>query len=166
MISLSNPSDKAECTFEQAMEWSDGKVIFASGSPFPNVIRDGVEYVPGQGNNMYVFPGIGLGSILCETTHITQDMIYASAVGLAKSLTAEEKARGWLYPDIGRIREVSVIVARTVIRAAQAGNLDRNKSLQKLSDEELDEYIQKHMYNPSQPSSRNSGANSPTRGRL
>ncbi|KAF8464875.1 hypothetical protein BDZ91DRAFT_795375 [Kalaharituber pfeilii] len=168
---LSNPVHKSECTFEQAMKWTDGKVIFASGSPFPAYTHNGVEHVPGQGNNMYVFPGIGLGAILCQTTHITQDMIYASAAGLAKSLNEEEKAKGWLYPDLRRIREVSVIVAREVIRAAQAGNLDRKKTLQKLNDEELDEFIRKSMYDPTDPVASRvpSGSSSPVqeeRGRL
>lgn len=149
---LSNPVHKSECTFEQAMQWTDGKVIFASGSPFPAYIHNSVEHIPGQGNNMYVFPGIGLGTILCQSTHISQDMIYASAAGLAKSVNEEEKAKGWLYPDLRRIREVSVVVAREVIRAAQAGNLDRKKNLQKLNDEELDEFIKKAMYDPCEPS--------------
>ncbi|KAI5804247.1 hypothetical protein DFH27DRAFT_480832 [Peziza echinospora] len=148
---LSNPSHKSECTFEQAMEWTDGKVVFASGSPFATYNHKGKDYVPGQGNNMYVFPGIGLGTILCQATHISQDMIYASAAGLANSLNAEEKAKGWLYPDLRRIREVSVVVAREVIRTAQAGNLDRKKTLQKMTDEELDAYIRKAMYDPADP---------------
>lgn len=147
------------------MQGTDGKVIFASGSPFPAYIHNGTEYVPGQGNNMYVFPGIGLGAILSRSTHISQDMIYASAVGLAKSLNEEETAKNWLYPDLRRIREVSVVVAREVIRAAQAGNLDRKKFLQKYTDEELDEYIRKNMYDPceSTASRVHSGASSPVR---
>ena len=148
---LSNPVHKSECTFEEAMKYTDGRVIFASGSPFPAYTHNGVEYVPGQGNNMYVFPGIGLAAILCQSTHISQDMIYASAAGLAKSLNEEEKAKGWLYPELSRIREVSVVVAREVIKAAQQGNLDRKKTLQKLTDEELDEFIRKSMYDPSEP---------------
>ncbi|RPB18621.1 hypothetical protein L211DRAFT_901793 [Terfezia boudieri ATCC MYA-4762] len=164
---LSNPVHKSECTFEQAMKWTDGKVIFASGSPFPAYTHNGVEHIPGQGNNMYVFPGIGLGAILCQSTHISQDMIYASAAGLAKSVNDEEKAKGWLYPDLRRIREVSVVVAREVIRAAQAGNLDRKKNLQRLNDAELDEFIKKAMYDPCEPSSSHiasrvpSGSSSP-----
>lgn len=155
------------------MEWTDGKVIFASGSPFPAYTHNGIERVPGQGNNMYVFPGIGLGSILCHATHISQDMIYASAVGLAKAVNEEEKANGWLYPDLRRIREVSVVVAREVIRAAQAGNLDRKKNMQRMNDEDLDEFIRKAMYDPCEPAASRipsrihsrvpSGSNSPTR---
>lgn len=145
---LSNPSSKSECTFEQAMKYTNNKAIFASGSPFPEVEADGVTYYPGQGNNMYVFPGIGLGTVLCESVHVTQEMIYASAVGLADSLTEEERANNWLYPSLDRIRDISVRVARYVIRASQKENLDKNKTLQWLSDIELDAYIKTKMYNP------------------
>ena len=68
---------------------------------------------------MYVFPGIGLAAILCKAVSVTQDMIYASGEGLSESLNEQEKADDWLYPDIRRIREVSVVVTRAVIRAAQ-----------------------------------------------
>jgi malate dehydrogenase (oxaloacetate-decarboxylating)(NADP+) len=108
---------------------------------------------------MYVFPGIGLGTVLCEAVHVTQEMIYASAVGLASSLTEEERAKDWVYPNIDRIREISVIVAHSVIRAAQKENLDKNKTLQWLNDMELDNYIRSKMYNPA---SDHSGASSPT----
>ena len=145
---LSNPSSKSECTFAQAMEWTDNRVVFASGSPFPAVNVHGVEKVPGQGNNIYVFPGIGLGTILCEAAHITQSMIYASATAVAASLTPLERAKGWIYPELARIREVSVQVARHVIRAAQEEGLDRNKVLQFLNDDDLDQYIRDRMYDP------------------
>ncbi|CAZ81110.1 unnamed protein product [Tuber melanosporum] len=156
---LSNPSSKSECTYEQAMQWTNNKVIFASGSPFPEFEADGRVHTPGQGNNMYVFPGIGLGTVLCEAVHVTQEMVYASAVGLADSLTDEEREKGWLYPNLDRIRSISVIVARSVIRAAQKENLDKNKTLQWLSDVELDNYIRSKMYNPA---GDHSGASSPT----
>lgn len=167
---LSNPSSRSECTFEQAMEWTDNKVIFASGSPFPPVEVDGVEKTPGQGNNMYVFPGIGLGTILCEAAHVTSSMIYASAAGLADSLNEEEIARGDLYPELTRVREVSIVVARNVIRAAQKEGVDRHKLLQFLSDAELDDFIRSRMYDPKiielSKSVNGSRENSPTgRGR-
>lgn len=113
------------------------------------------------GNNMYVFPGIGLGAVLCEAVHVTQEMIYASAVGLAESLTDEEREKGLLYPNLDRIRSISVTVARSVIRAAQKENLDKNKTLQWLNDMELDNYIRSKMYNPA-GGDHHSGASSPT----
>jgi malate dehydrogenase (oxaloacetate-decarboxylating)(NADP+) len=145
---LSNPSSKSECTFEEAVNNTDGKVLFASGSPFPTLTHNGKELVPGQGNNMYVFPGIGLGAILCKSVNVTQDMIYASGVSLSAALNEQEKADGWLYPDIRRIREVSVVVTRYVIRAAQKNGVDRELSLRALSDADLDEYIKQRMYDP------------------
>lgn len=97
---------------------------------------------------MYVFPGIGLAAILCKAVSVTQDMIYASGEGLSESLNEQEKAEGWLYPDIRRIREVSVVVTRAVIRAAQKNGVDRELNLRTCSDAELDEYIKDRMYDP------------------
>jgi malate dehydrogenase (oxaloacetate-decarboxylating)(NADP+) len=97
---------------------------------------------------MYVFPGIGLGAILSKATSVTQDMIYASAESLSTSLNKQEVADGWLYPDIRRIREVSVVVTRGVIRAAQNNGVDRAAALRNLSDDELDAYIKERMYDP------------------
>lgn len=98
---------------------------------------------------MYVFPGIGLGAILCKAVNVTQEMIYASAEALSTSLNEEETAKGWLYPEVRRIREVSVVVTRGVIRAAQREKVDRELNLRNLSDDELDEYIRQRMYDPS-----------------
>ena len=145
---LSNPSSKSECTFEEAVLNTEGRCLFASGSPFPSMEYNGKLLTPGQGNNMYVFPGIGLGAILSKATSVTQDMIYASAESLSTSLNKQEIADGWLYPDIRRIREVSVVVTRGVIRAAQQNGVDRAVELRNLSDEELDAYIVDSMYNP------------------
>ncbi|CAD6445063.1 2eddbf9f-7652-4537-857d-43c06a7d0761-CDS [Sclerotinia trifoliorum] len=145
---LSNPSSQAECTFEEAMEWTDCRALFASGSPFPDYVQDGKTYSAGQGNNMYVFPGIGLGSILCKTSCINQEMIYASAEALSTSLTPSEISSGRLYPELNRIREVSVIVARQVIRAAQKFNFDREPAIRGMNDEQLDEWIKGRMYDP------------------
>ncbi|KAF1931776.1 NADP-dependent malic enzyme [Didymella exigua CBS 183.55] len=145
---LSNPSSKSECTFEEAVLNTEGRCLFASGSPFPSMEYNGKLLTPGQGNNMYVFPGIGLGAILSKATSVTQDMIYASAESLSTSLNEQEVADGWLYPDIRRIREVSVIVTRGVIRAAQQNGVDRAVELRNYSDEELDAYIVDSMYNP------------------
>jgi malate dehydrogenase (oxaloacetate-decarboxylating)(NADP+) len=145
---LSNPSSKSECTFEEAVTATEGRCLFASGSPFPSMEFDGKMLTPGQGNNMYVFPGIGLGAIISKAVSVTQDMIYASAESLSTSLNKQEVADGWLYPDIRRIREVSVIVTRGVIRAAQKNGVDRATELRGLTDEQLDAYIKKNMYDP------------------
>jgi len=97
---------------------------------------------------MYVFPGIGLGSILCKAAHISPEMIYTSAVALSTTIKNSEIEAGMLYPEITRIREVSVVVAREVIRQAQKEDLDREKLLRELSDAELDSWIKTQMYDP------------------
>ena len=145
---LSNPSANSECNFEDAMKYTDGRVIFASGSPFDSVDHNGKSITPGQGNNMYVFPGIGLGSILSKATTITQSMIYASATSLSASLNEKEVSDGWLYPEIGRIRDVSVVVAMGVIRAAQEAGVDREVRIKGMGDEELERWVRSKMYDP------------------
>ncbi|MCJ1243616.1 hypothetical protein MMC30_000813, partial [Trapelia coarctata] len=96
----------------------------------------------------YVFPGIGLGSILCKATTITQSMIYASATSLSTSLNKAEVADEWLYPDIARIRDVSVVVAMGVIRAAQKAGVDREVRIRGMGDEELEKWVRERMYDP------------------
>jgi malate dehydrogenase (oxaloacetate-decarboxylating)(NADP+) len=145
---LSNPVSKSECTFEEAVINTDGQCLFASGSPFPEFEYKGKRLYPGQGNNMYVFPGIGLAAILCKAVNVTQDMIYASGEYLSHALTPLEKEHKLLYPDITRIREVSVVVTRGVIRAAQKNGVDRELAMRNLSDEQLDDYIRERMYDP------------------
>jgi malate dehydrogenase (oxaloacetate-decarboxylating)(NADP+) len=156
---LSNPSSKSECTFEEAVINTNGRCLFASGSPFPSMEWEDKLLTPGQGNNMYVFPGIGLGAILSQCVSITQDMIYASAESLSTSLNKQEVADGWLYPDIRRIREVSVVVTRGVIRAAQKNGVDRATELRKLDDASLDAYIIERMYDPFNEGSAGDEAN-------
>lgn len=150
---LSNPSSKSECTFEAAVTHTQGRALFASGSPFqPFTFTDAngstKTYYPGQGNNMYVFPGIGLGTILSKSVMVTQGMIYASGEALSKALTPEEVELGLLYPNITRIREVSVVVGREVIRASQKEKVDRETLIKDLSDPELDAWIVSKMYDP------------------
>ncbi|KAJ2786165.1 hypothetical protein GGI15_001691 [Coemansia interrupta] len=122
---LSNPETKAECTFEEAMRCTDNRVLFASGTAFPEyVIPETSEVrVPGQGNNMYVFPPIGLGAVLCKPEWITDTMIYAVAKALANSRNDEEKSGDELYPRIDRIRDVSAELAAAFITQAVRENL-------------------------------------------
>ena len=145
---LSNPSSKSECTFAEAIEHTQGRCLFASGSPFPALEYAGKTLEPGQGNNMYVFPGIGLGSILSKAVNVTQSMIYASAEALSTALLPEEVADNWLYPDVRRIRDVSVVVTCGVIRAAQEAKVDRELSLRNLDDQQLHDFVRSRMYDP------------------
>ncbi|GAB7323301.1 hypothetical protein MBLNU13_g05775t1 [Cladosporium sp. NU13] len=137
---LSNPSSKSECTFEDAIKYTKGKCLFASGSPFPTLDFEGQKLVPGQGNNMC--------AILSKSVSVTQAMIYASAEALSTSLLPEEVEKNWLYPAIERIRDVSVVVTRGVIRSAQAEKVDRELALRNMTDDQLDDYIRARMYDP------------------
>ncbi|KAJ2576132.1 hypothetical protein GGH19_002418 [Coemansia sp. RSA 1807] len=117
---LSNPKTKAECTFEEAMRFTDNRVLFASGTAFPEytIPETGEVRVPGQGNNMYVFPPIGLGAKLAKPTRITDSLVFAVSKALSNTLSADEIARGELYPRIERIRETSAQVTAAFIHQA------------------------------------------------
>ncbi|KXN92133.1 NADP-dependent malic enzyme [Leucoagaricus sp. SymC.cos] len=145
---LSNPVRLSECSFAEAVEHTNGSVLFASGSPFPEQSFRGTTLYPGQGNNMYIFPGLGLAAILGRVTSVTDNMVEASSLGLADSLTEAEHAQGLLYPRVERIREISAQIAKAVIRAAQREGVDRNESLRVLSDADLLKFIREKMWTP------------------
>ncbi|KAL3489927.1 hypothetical protein BJX62DRAFT_226191 [Aspergillus germanicus] len=145
---LSNPVSNSECTYEEAIVHTEGRVLFASGSPFePFTYRDKI-YHPSQGNNMYVFPGIGLGAILCKASRVTADMIYAAGQAVPARLSQSELEDGLLYPRLTRIRKVSAFVALSVIRAAQKDAVDDEKSLREMPDAQLEAVIRSQMYDP------------------
>ncbi|KAI0471953.1 NADP-dependent malic enzyme [Xylariaceae sp. FL0804] len=157
LFPLSNPLTKAECTFEQAIQWTEGTVIFASGSPFqPIAMKNGdrsITYYPNQGNNVYVFPGLGLGAILAKATKVTDEMVYTSAAALAGSLNAEEVHKGLIYPNIERVRDASLVVAREVMKAARREGVSRLPEEQWVEWEEwgdvaLTKFIKDRIYDP------------------
>ncbi|EGG16759.1 NADP-dependent malate dehydrogenase [Cavenderia fasciculata] len=118
VMALSNPTSNAECTAEQAYTWSQGRCIFASGSPFAPVQYNGKTLIPGQGNNMYIFPALGLGSVVVNARHITDGMVIAAAKSLASQVDDSEVIQGKIYPGLHRIRELSVTIAVAVAEKA------------------------------------------------
>lgn len=115
---LSNPTSVAECTAEQAYQWTKGKCVFASGSPFDPVKFEGNLYSPSQCNNMFIFPGVGLAAVVCQATRVTDRMLYAAAKALSQCLTEEEIANGQVFPSVENIRNVTLKVATAVVQCA------------------------------------------------
>jgi malate dehydrogenase (oxaloacetate-decarboxylating)(NADP+) len=110
----SNPTSRSECTAEEAYRWSDGRAVFASGSPFPPVEIAGRRYVPGQGNNVYIFPAMGMAVFATEATRVTEEMFIVAAKAVAEQVTEENLAVGLIYPPQSRILEASLHVAERV----------------------------------------------------
>jgi malate dehydrogenase (oxaloacetate-decarboxylating)(NADP+) len=143
IIALSNPTSHTECTAEEAYAWSDGRAIYASGSPFNPVRYKTYYFEPAQGNNAYIFPGIGLGVYASSARLITQSMFLSAARVLSDLVTDTEISRGSVYPSLRRVRTVSKAIAVSVCGvAAREGLIE-----EKLPDQ-LEDYIESLMYNP------------------
>jgi malate dehydrogenase (oxaloacetate-decarboxylating)(NADP+) len=143
LFALSNPTSKAECTAEQAYTWSKGKAVFTSGSPFGAVTYDGQQFRPGQGNNAYVFPGIGLGAVACRARIIPDELFLVAARTLARMVSEEDIRQGSLYPPLRDIRKVSLGIAKNVAEKAYTMKLARNRR-----PKGLKKTIAKLMYEP------------------
>jgi len=140
---LSNPTSNSECTAEEAYSWTGGRAIFASGSPFDAVTVQGKTFLPAQGNNVYIFPGVGLGAVICGARQITDAMFLAAAKVLTSHVSEAEYEQGCIYPHFARIREVSSDIALAVAECAYEQGL-----ASKERPEDLSAAIQGYMYNP------------------
>ena len=146
---LSNPTSNSECTFEEALEYTDGSCIFAAGSPFANVEFRGRTRFADQGNNFYIFPGIGLAGALSKAKHITDDVITAAAFALANSLSPVERSEFRVYPKLERVREISGEVAAACIRVINERGLARDDNHSgSVPVDQLPQWVCDHMWVP------------------
>ncbi|MDB5308893.1 MAG: NAD-dependent malic enzyme [Gemmataceae bacterium] len=143
VFALSNPTEHAECTAEEAYRWSDGRALYAAGVPFPPVRYDGKTLVPGQGNNLYVFPGVGLAIVATKARRVTDEMFVVAARAVADRVTQAELDAGLLYPPQSDILETEVAVAAKVAEVIFARNLagvDRPGDVRG--------FVEGHLYKP------------------
>ncbi|OMP11759.1 Malic oxidoreductase [Corchorus capsularis] len=144
IMALSNPTSQSECTAEEAYTWSEGRAIFASGSPFDPFEYNGKLFVPGQANNAYIFPGFGLGLVISGAIRVHDDMLLAASEALAKLVSDENYDKGLIYPPFSSIRKISANIAANV--AAKAYELGVATRLPRPAN--LVKYAESCMYSP------------------
>jgi malic enzyme len=144
VLPLSNPTSKAECTAEEAIRWTGGRAIVATGSPFADVEHVGKRHVIGQANNVFIFPGVGLGAAVADVSEVTTEMFHIASVTLARLVTEECLDSGAIYPHQSELRRVSFEIACAVVRYASEHNLGR-----RIHPEDVESTVRAAVWEPS-----------------
>ena len=144
VLPLSNPTSKAECTAEEAIRWTDGRAIVATGSPFADVEHAGKRHVIGQANNVFIFPGIGLGAAIAEAREVTTEMFHIASDTLARLVSQDRLDVGAIYPHQSELRRVSFEIACAVVRYASEHNLGR-----RIDPENVEAMVRAAVWDPS-----------------
>jgi malate dehydrogenase (oxaloacetate-decarboxylating) len=143
---FSNPTSQSEGVPADLIRWTDGRALVATGSPFAPVEHAGVRHEIGQGNNVYIFPGVGLGALVAEAREVTETMFTVAAETLAAEVTDDEIGRGLLYPGLRRLRQVSRHIAAAVGRQAIAEGL-----APEVTDDEIERRLDAAIWEPVYP---------------
>jgi malic enzyme len=144
VLPLSNPTSKAECTAEQALSWTSGRAIVATGSPFADVEVAGKQHLIGQANNVFIFPGLGLGAVIAEAREVTTEMFHVASATLARLVSQERLDQGGIYPHQSELRRVSFEIACAVVHYASEHNLGR-----RIAPEEVEATVRAAVWDPS-----------------
>ncbi|MBT5659359.1 MAG: NAD-dependent malic enzyme, partial [Rhodospirillaceae bacterium] len=147
IMALSNPTEHAECTAEQAYTWSGGKAIFAAGVQFPPVTVNGQDFMPGQANNFYIFPAVGMAIFATQASRVPDDLFIEAARAVADQVPDDLLQKGLLYPPQSDILEIEIQTAAKV-----AGKVFDAGLAGVPHPDDLEAFIRSHVYQPAYPS--------------
>jgi malic enzyme len=140
---MSNPTSQSEAVPSDLLAWTDGKALVATGSPFPPVEHKGGVFPIGQGNNAFIFPGVGLGALVAEAREVTDQMFEAGAQQLALELSDSSLERGRLFPEMSQLRRVTRKVAEAVVKVAVSQGVGRE-----IAADHIDEELRRYIWDP------------------